>query len=258
TVKELRESQSLKYFCDQLNKISNEPQQFENNLCQISSITKLFQRKELEEEFDKKIFQLEFIKLIKPESLKIKGNTSSWYHSIIYKSIQDIDTLKTPPEKDQQGKVLTFKGLIIGAEDINAAMEDKELSEVNVYSLNSLFIDEDIIAPGVNLTLMSPKWHVVGKRKISLKGKPGTWHQPKQIDENDGNSEKIDENDGNSEQIDERDENSEQIHGRDGLPGLPGYNGGHFYAKGKKFFNLSSLTIDVSGGDGGQGQDGGN
>ncbi|CAJ0909811.1 9169_t:CDS:2, partial [Entrophospora sp. SA101] len=292
TVKELRESQSLKYFCDQLNKISNEPQQFENNLCQISSITKLFQRKELEEEFDKKIFQLEFIKLIKPESLKIKGNTSSWYHSIIYKSIQDIDTLKTPPEKDQQGKVLTFKGLIIGAEDINAAMEDKELSEVNVYSLNSLFIDEDIIAPGVNLTLMSPKWHVVGKRKISLKGKPGTWHQPskavdginekdinkeqidemngnkeqidendgnkEQIDENDGNSEKIDENDGNSEQIDERDENSEQIHGRDGLPGLPGYNGGHFYAKGKKFFNLSSLTIDVSGGDGGQGQDGGN
>nr|CAG8514099.1 12282_t:CDS:2 [Entrophospora candida] len=248
TVKELRESQSLKYFCDQLNKISNEPRQFENNLCQISSITKLLQRKELEEEFDKKIFQLEFIKLIKPESLKIKGNTSSWYHSIIYKSIQDIDMLKFPPEKDQQGKVLTFKGLIIGAEDINAAMEDKELSEVNVYSLNSLFIDEDIIAPGVNLTLMSPKWHVVGKRKISLKGKPGTWHQPKQIDENDGNS----------EQIDEKDGNSEQIHGRDGLPGSPGQNGGHFYAKGKKFFNLSSLTIDVSGGDGGQGQDGGN
>ncbi|CAJ0748571.1 3648_t:CDS:2, partial [Entrophospora sp. SA101] len=195
TVKELRESQSLKYFCDQLNKISNEPQQFENNLCQISSITKLFQRKELEEEFDKKILQLKFIKLIKPESLEIKDNTS----------------MLTSPEKYQQGHKLIFKGLIVGAEDINDAMKGQELSEVNVYSLNSLFIDEDIIAPGVNLTLMSPNWYVVGKRKISLKGKPGTWHQLRD-----------------------------------------------FYAKGKKFFNLSSLTIDVSGGDGGQGQDGGN
>nr|CAG8507001.1 14005_t:CDS:2 [Entrophospora candida] len=267
TVKELRESQSLKYFCDQLNKISNEPQQFENNLCQISSITKLFQRKELEEEFDKKILQLKFIKLIKPESLEIKDNTSSWY--------QDIGMLTSPPEKYQQEYKLTFKGLIIGAEDINDAMEGQELSEINVYSLNSLFIDEDIIAPGVNLTLMSPNWYVVGKRKISLKGKPGAQHQPSKgidekdinkelIDQNDENSEPIDENDGNSEPIDENDGNSEPIDERDGedglpgLPGLPGKNGGDFYAKGKKFFNLSSLTIDVSGGDGGQGQDGGN
>ncbi|CAH1764903.1 15193_t:CDS:2 [Entrophospora sp. SA101] len=252
TVKELRESQSLKYFCDQLNKISNEPQQFENNLCQISSITKLFQRKELEEEFDKKILQLKFIKLIKPESLEIKDNTS----------------MLTSPEKYQQGHKLIFKGLIVGAEDINDAMKGQELSEVNVYSLNSLFIDEDIIAPGVNLTLMSPNWYVVGKRKISLKGKPGTWHQLSKavdgIDEINGNKELIDQNDENSEPIDENDGNSEPIDerggedGLPGLPGLPGKNGGDFYAKGKKFFNLSSLTIDVSGGDGGQGQDGGN
>nr|CAG8539249.1 1477_t:CDS:2 [Entrophospora candida] len=239
TAKELKESQPLKYFHDQLNEITSEPQQFENNLDQISSITKLFQIKELEEEFDKKILQLKFIKLIKPE---IKGNTNSWHHSIIYKSIQDIGMLTSPPEKDQQGQVLTLKGLIIGAEDINAAMKDKKLSEVNIYSLNSLFIDEDIDAPGIDLTLMSPKWHVVGKRKISLKGKSGTQHQPSKAVDG----------------IDERDGNSEQINGLPGLPGLPGKNGGHFYAKGKKFFNLSSLTIDVSGGDGGQGQDGGN
>ncbi|KAF0449986.1 hypothetical protein F8M41_002273 [Gigaspora margarita] len=48
------------------------------------------------------------------------------------------------------------------------------------------------------------------------------------------------------------------MHGKDGLPGNSGYNGGQFYAKGRNFINLSSLTIDISGGDGGKGQDGGN
>ncbi|CAG8840016.1 3587_t:CDS:2, partial [Gigaspora margarita] len=48
------------------------------------------------------------------------------------------------------------------------------------------------------------------------------------------------------------------MHGKDGLPGEPGGNGGHFYAKGRNFINLSSLIIDISGGDGGKGQDGGN
>ncbi|CAG8658955.1 3457_t:CDS:10 [Gigaspora margarita] len=53
-------------------------------------------------------------------------------------------------------------------------------------------------------------------------------------------------------------EASSKMHGKDGLPGNSGYNGGQFYAKERNFINLSSLTIDISGGDGGKGQDGGN
>ncbi|KAF0427130.1 hypothetical protein F8M41_006102 [Gigaspora margarita] len=51
---------------------------------------------------------------------------------------------------------------------------------------------------------------------------------------------------------------SSEMHGKDGSPGNSGYNGGRFYSKGRNFINLSSLTIDISGGDGSKGQDGGN
>lgn len=39
---------------------------------------------------------------------------------------------------------------------------------------------------------------------------------------------------------------------------MPGYNGGNFYGKANKIFGLSSLTINVEGGEGGKGQNGGN
>ncbi|CAG8769974.1 7319_t:CDS:1 [Cetraspora pellucida] len=316
TVKELRNS--LIDFYNKFKNIYNNPEKFEENLHQIYLIVELMKRSDLNEELSKKISLLNFFKLVKPESLEIKGNTSSWY-KLISELIKEIDILKSFPKVLNQGHLLTLEGMIIGTEDINIAMNDQKLSEINVFSLNSLFIDEDIIAPGINLTIISPQWRVVGKRIINLKGNPGPPHPsnkakdgigdkindeiPKEksnderindekiIDEipkeksNDEqiNDEKINDEipneKSNDEQINDEKINYEQINdekinnqtndeiltvdgqkinGEDGLPGLPGYNGGNFYGKGNTFFNISSLTIDVSGGDGGQGQDGGN
>ncbi|MBL9029258.1 MAG: hypothetical protein JNK42_02155 [Caedimonas sp.] len=235
TAKGLRAS--FKNLSDQLKGISRDSGEFENNLQKILAIiTGTLEQKELEKQFSKKISRFEFLKLVKPESLEIKGNTDSWY-SDISDSIQDMDVLASAPEKDEQRNFLTLKGLIIGIEDLDEKdIQEKELSEVNVYSLNSLFVDKDIAMPGINLTLISPEWHIVDRRIINLKGKPGDAHQQEKAD--DGVV-------------------SQHPNGKDGLPGLPGYSGGRLYGKGKEFFDLSHLTVDVSGGNGGQGQSGG-
>ncbi|CAG8506914.1 7934_t:CDS:1 [Cetraspora pellucida] len=293
TVKELRNS--LIDFSDKFKNIHNNPEKFEENLQQIFFIVELMKRNDLNEELSKKISLLNFFKLVKPESLEIKGNTSSWYNHIS-ELIKEIDMLTSFPKVHNQGHLLTLEGIIIGTEDINNAMNDQKLSEINVFSLNSLFIDEDIIAPGINLTIISPQWRVVGKRIINLKGNPGPPHpsskakdgipfiQEKSRDKiNDEipneksnylipftneksnflipfiNDEQINDEKINNQTDDEiLTVDDQKINGEDGLPGLPGYNGGNFYGRGNTFFDISSLTIDVSGGDGGQGQDGGN
>lgn len=132
---------------------------------------------------------------------------------------------------DTSGAQGTVTGFIIGSSDIKSLLGKAGISKVSVYSLNNLFIDEDINAPGISLTLLSPQWHIVGSKTISLKGNPGTKHLGKPA--------------------------TEGRKGKDGLPGFPGYNGGHFFGRGKEFYNLSFLSIDVSGGQGGKGQKGG-
>ncbi|CAG8575190.1 13644_t:CDS:1 [Dentiscutata heterogama] len=283
TIKELRKS--LTDVSDQLMNIHEKPQHFEDNLQQILLIVEFIQRNDLKEELLKKFSLLNFFNLVKPESLEIKGNTSSWYN-YISELINEIEAL-TSFNVYSQESLLTIEGIIIGIEDLNTAMNDQEISEIseiNMFSLNSLFIDKDIIAPGINLALISPKLRVIGKRTINLKGNPGPLHQPNKandgisftkeriynevydevndristqiIDEIAFTKEKI-----NDEAINEISSTEERIeekmNGKDGLPGQPGYNGGNFYAKGCIFFDLSSLTINVSGGDGCQGQDGG-
>ena len=138
---------------------------------------------------------------------------------------------------DRTGTTLQLKGLLIGTSDISDAINSHpgKTLEVDVYSLNSLFIDSDVSLPGINLTLLSPKWCVVGKRTISLKGNDGNAHDPEKADNGVYSSP-----------------------GSDGLPGKPGQSGGNFYGKGADFISLNSLAINVSGGKGGPGQDGGN
>ncbi|CAG8470027.1 10073_t:CDS:1 [Dentiscutata heterogama] len=367
TVEKLRES--LNEFIDELENIisdDKELQQFENNIHQILSIINRLKRNDLKDEFSKKIFQLDFIKVVKAESITIEGNTNGWYH-FISELIDVIGLLKSKPElkTNDEGQVLTFEGTIIGTEDIKNI--SNTIKEINVYSLNSIFIDKDIVAPGVFLTFISPQLRVIGKRTFNLKGETGPSHNSKKADDGikekinnqdacDGTNEKevskkiykesddkvisvydgINENKTNDEIKDankkinkninkveksdriHKDEESNgvkeiiskqdlydemskkginyeiinkleasieitkektsdkinieeindsirikrkaspEMHGKDGLPGLPGGNGGHFYAKGRNFVNPSSLTIDISGGDGGKGQDGGN
>ncbi|CAG8751876.1 1777_t:CDS:1, partial [Racocetra fulgida] len=296
TFKKLRES--LNELVTKVNAIISDtknPQEFEDKLRQVLSIIELLRKEDLKDELQKKISQLNLIKLVKTESISIQGNTSSWYH-LINELINAIRSLMSEPTINCEGNILTFKGAIIGTEDIAETISHKDYKEINVYSLNTIFIDKDIEASGAFLTFISPQLRVVGKRTINLKGKAGPPHNPgkakngtnetsnKQdtydiIDEKDTRNEinevadsktvtdiKIEEitNEAiNGKEVNDRINNdnikkaSIEMHGKDGLRGLPGYNGGHFYAEGRNFINLSSLTIDISGGDGGKGQDGG-
>ncbi|CAG8485565.1 3197_t:CDS:2 [Gigaspora rosea] len=270
TAKELRNS--LIVLSNKFKNIYDEPEKFEENLQQILLIVEFIQRNNLKEELLKKISLLKFFKLVKSESFEIKGNTNSWY-SYISELINELEIL-TSIKVYNQGNILTLEGIIIGTEDLMIVMNGQELSEINIFSLNSLFIDRNINAPGINLTMISPQWRVVGKRTINLKGNPANDGIPSTRDEqinNDDekiiNDEQINNDDEkliNDEKIDDNANdkvsfiNKKNINGEDGLPGLPGYCGGNFYGKGNTFFDLSSLTINVSGGDGGQGQDGGN
>ncbi|CAG8481471.1 23625_t:CDS:1, partial [Dentiscutata erythropus] len=253
TIKELRKF--LTELSDKLEIIFKDPHRFEDDLCRIVSITEHLQKNDIKEEISKKISQLNFIKLVKPKSLEFQGNTDSLC-SLISKPIQDINTLTTLPSKKEckQGQVLTIKGIIIGTEDLISVSNYQRFSEINVYCLNSLFIDEDIIAPGVNLSFISPRWYVIGKRRINLQGLSGPSHKTSKAKngKTDQRGAKIE-----VENINKEKEASKEMNGENGLPGLPGHNGGHFYAIGNYFFDLSSLTINVSGGNGGQGQDGG-
>ncbi|CAG8693641.1 8253_t:CDS:2, partial [Racocetra persica] len=207
TAKELRNS--LIDFSNKFKTIHDIPEKFEENLQQILLIIEHIQNNDLKKELLKKISLLNFFKLVKPESFEIKGNTSSWYN-YIPKLINELKILTTLNIYGH-GQFLTFEGIIIGTEDLIPAMNNQELSEINVISLNSLFIDQDINAPGINLTLISPKWHVVGKKLINLKGISGFSHKPNKANDGITSTERQDTN------------------GEDGLPGLPGYCGGNFY-----------------------------
>ena len=127
-------------------------------------------------------------------------------------------------------------GFLLGVSDINKMLRGRTISEVEVYSLNTLLIDEDFTQPGINLTLMAPHWWVIENKTISLKGSDGLAHDVAKA----------------------RDGNADYPDGEHGLPGNPGESSGYFYGKGKVFRGLENLTIDVRGGKGGPGQDGGN
>jgi hypothetical protein len=140
--------------------------------------------------------------------------------------------LKDKEGIERDGVIARITGGLLGSSDIpnipEEVLKKGRLSEIALHSSRALLIDEDLAAPGVNLILMASDWWVVGNKMISLKGDDGLVHNnPKAND------------------------------GKDGLPGKPGGSGGHFYGKGKVFEGLENLIIDVSGGKGGPGQNGG-
>jgi hypothetical protein len=49
----------------------------------------------------------------------------------------------------------------------------KSLKFVVIQCYHTLFIDEDLIIPGLSLCIHSKNWKVIGDRKINLKGLDG-------------------------------------------------------------------------------------
>jgi len=162
------------------------------------------------------------------------------WQPIIHQSISDINVLRVLPEREPVvGGHLTLKGLVIGMSDVNKAVAEAKLarekiSAISVYSLSTLILEDDFYGTDVNLTLIAPEWYVPDFRHIELTGEKGIDHQ------------------GSAGVV-----QASGASGLSGKPGNPGKGGGHLYMKGGNVFNLSKLTINVSGGIGGRGQDGG-
>lgn len=111
-----------------------------------------------------------------------------------------------------------------------------KLKFINIFSLNTFFIDDDIpnIETLQTVSIIAPKWCIIGSRKIELNGKEGEIETK------------------------ERTKCQPDINGKNGKPGKPGLPGKNFFGIGQEFENGLNLTISVNGGNGGPGQDGEN
>lgn len=114
---------------------------------------------------------------------------------------------------------------------------DSVITSITIFALNTVFIDRDFLAVGKNLqlTIIAPKWEIIGTRKIVLDGKSSE-HSKKEKAQS---GVKAGDN------------------GLNGDPGSPGGSAGSFIGIGEHFFNVGNLKISANGGNGGPGQDGG-
>ncbi|CAK6587165.1 MAG: hypothetical protein IRF12RH_07155 [Rickettsia helvetica] len=128
----------------------------------------------------------------------------------------------------------------------------KKLKFLNVFALNTLFIDEDVSLGNNTLTVIAPKWHIIGTKTISLDGVEGESHYNETIQKNKHFTLHILHGRSKAEGGTER-----HINGKDGKPGGAGGPGGSFFGIGDQFINGRNLTITANGGIGGAGQDGG-
>ncbi|GFU18336.1 uncharacterized protein TNCV_1980241 [Trichonephila clavipes] len=117
-------------------------------------------------------------------------------------------------------------------------LESGKFKSINIFALNTVFIDSDLSLEKVKLplTVIAPKWEIVGTRQINLNGADGKLRFSTRA----------------------RDSTLEGGRGTDGKPGEPGEPGGTFFAIGTEFVNGSNLRITASGGKGSSGQNGGN
>ncbi|KAF8789166.1 hypothetical protein HNY73_007130 [Argiope bruennichi] len=113
-----------------------------------------------------------------------------------------------------------------------AALKSGVYRVLHIFALKTIFIDEDISLPGLELRIISPKWEILGTRTIHLDGIDGEPHSEDEAEDGIASGRK----------------------GKDGKPGMPGKPGGNFFGIGAFFVNAANLTVTVNGGNGGPGQ----
>ncbi len=138
---------------------------------------------------------------------------------------------------------LTVQGRFVKTSDIDPGYCRREIRNLNVFALDTIFVDKDLIVVGkdVSATLIAPKWDIVERRpgrnygaEIVVNGATGQ-NTP-------GKAQR-----GTTISPD----------GQPGKTGGPGYNGGRMLLISQNFKNHGQLKISADGGTGGRGQDGG-
>lgn len=140
-------------------------------------------------------------------------------------------SLQRPSKKcSSDGKHLIVEGFNVRISDVLQSDCWGIATEIEVFALNKLFLDADIDRASIYLSIISPVWEIVlndeQSRRIKLIGNDGEVYS------------------------------SHAKRGEHGVPGMPGSRGGQFFGIGWAI-NDHRLEINVNGGKGGNGQDGG-
>lgn len=144
--------------------------------------------------------------------------------NVLYRTMIDHGTQSCSENKiSVQGYNLIFSDVLKMECEVDITIRE-------ILAMNNLFIDADINEDGkdLQLTIIAPKWEIIGNRSITLKGQDGQAHnETKAL---------------GGTRLSTR--------GSDGLPGHPGLSAGLFFAIGNKFINDEHLQVRLRGGKG--------
>lgn len=166
----------------------------------------------------------------------IDSNVRVWKNALLDTITQKLGILTAEPSVAFTNGALSLKSALISTSDVNAVLrlpQNQNISNIHIYSLNTLFIDEDILAPSTSVSFISPCMKIIsGPKIINLSGtteNPDTPGRPSK----------------NSIEAGGQASDNE-------ISGEPGKNGGNFYSK---VFDvgqgLTELIIKANGGSGG-------
>lgn len=132
---------------------------------------------------------------------------------------------------------IEVKGYNVKISSFNEMECEGNITSIEIFAMNNLFIDADIekVVDNIQLFIIAPTWEVIGERQIILNGTNGEPNIPRTAKEGS-----------------ERDPK-----GKPGLPGKPGGPAGCFSGIGNNFINDEKLKVLLNGGTGGIGQHGG-
>ena len=157
------------------------------------------------------------------------------------KSLVELDTMLIEMTKECEptfnNGLLRLSGYFPKTSQITKVLSNyQNVTQIEIHGINRVLIDEDIVYPGCNVTIICPRWEIRNRRTINLSGQ-------------NGDSSK---NSGAAAAGSKTGDN-----GSNGAPGENGTSAGHFMGFGQVFSNIDKLTIQANGGNGAKGQDGG-
>jgi len=153
-------------------------------------------------------------------------DSDNWNQEVQNLRRQIVDILRVSDEIN--GNTIIFRGILISVAQIKAkimARSQINWNRLEIYCLNTFFLDEDLIFPGVDVLITAPTWVMYTAAEINLSGKDQA--EVPQVNEN-----------------------------KDGKPGLPGGNSGNFVGICQTFVGQRLLRMRLRGGKGGQGSGG--
>ncbi|MDX1923855.1 MAG: GTPase [Rickettsiaceae bacterium] len=222
------------------------------------------------------IEKLEFCKAIRtPEGIVIDGiifDVAKYISPIqALKEFITANLISTNNSSYDNGNLI-IKGILVPLSYVNEKIQESEqnlrstIKSIKIISPNTVFFNEDLKytkpKDGIKVDIISPRWVVETLHKTpwitsyaysESKDTNGIVLDLSGLDGKDFEKEYKKAKSGNHGTEDHRDGGI----GEDGKPGERGGNGGHFFGVGTEFTNLSSLKVNVSGGNGVKGQDGG-